>query len=101
MNSRRFSYSAIAGALAFLTVGCQGEEEALPIYQMLPVSTRDIIVSASAAGTVEPVRTVEVKSKASGEILEVRVGSLSAQLLETSPRRDHLPDEVHQVVQST
>jgi len=40
---------------------------------MLPVSTRDIVVSASAAGSVEPVRTVEVKSKASGEILEVRV----------------------------
>jgi HlyD family secretion protein len=37
------------------------------------VQTRDITVTASAAGVVEPVTTVEVKSKASGEIVEVLV----------------------------
>ena len=56
-----------------LATACQTEEAEAPIYQMVPVTTRDIIVSASAAGTVEPVLTVEVKSKASGEILDVRV----------------------------
>ncbi len=38
-----------------------------------PVTRRDIVVTASAAGVVEPVTTVEVKSKASGEIVEVLV----------------------------
>ena len=56
-----------------LATACQTEEAEAPIYQMVPVTTRNIIVSASAAGTVEPVLTVEVKSKASGEILDVRV----------------------------
>jgi HlyD family secretion protein len=31
------------------------------------------VVSASAAGSVEPIKTVEVKSKASGEIFDIRV----------------------------
>jgi HlyD family secretion protein len=37
------------------------------------VERRDIVVSAEAAGTVEPDVAVEVKSKASGEILEIAV----------------------------
>jgi HlyD family secretion protein len=49
------------------------EEETQQMYQLLTVETRDIIVAASAAGTVEPIRTVEVKSKASGEIFELHV----------------------------
>ncbi len=66
-------YFTIALAIPMLAVACQEEETEAPIYQMVPVVTRDIVVSASAAGTVEPVLTVEVKSKASGEILDVRV----------------------------
>lgn len=50
-----------------------GEEAAAPVYQVVAVTTRDIVVSASAAGAVEPITTVEVKSKASGEIFETRV----------------------------
>ena len=49
------------------------EVEEQQMYQLLTVETRDIIVAASAAGTVEPIRTVEVKSKASGEIFELHV----------------------------
>jgi HlyD family secretion protein len=59
-------------AAAWIATGCS-KEEAGPVYQLIPVSTRDIVVSASAAGVIEPVTTVEVKSKASGEIIEVRV----------------------------
>ncbi len=59
-------------AAMFALMGCSEEVE-LPVYQLVPVSTRDIVVSASAAGVIEPVTTVEVKSKASGEITEVRV----------------------------
>ena len=43
------------------------------MYQKVPVTTRDIVVSASAAGAIEPVLTVDIKSKASGELQEVRV----------------------------
>jgi HlyD family secretion protein len=42
-------------------------------YQAVPVVRRDIIVSAQASGTVQPDTTVEVKSKASGEILDLAV----------------------------
>lgn len=49
-------------------------KEAPPVvYQALPVAHRDIVVSAQASGTVQPDTVVEVKSKASGEILDLRV----------------------------
>ena len=63
---------SVALPVAVLLTGCSEEVE-LPVYQMVPVSTRDIVVSASAAGIIEPVTTIEVKSKASGELFEVRV----------------------------
>ena len=37
----------------------------------MPVEQRDIVVSAQAAGAIQPDTTVEVKSKASGEILQL------------------------------
>ena len=42
-------------------------------YQQVAVAPRNIRVAVEAAGEVEPVTTVEVKSKASGEILEMTV----------------------------
>ncbi|MCH8938270.1 MAG: efflux RND transporter periplasmic adaptor subunit [Gemmatimonadetes bacterium] len=62
----------LLAALAVVILGCTEKTEE-QVFQLLPVSTRDILVSASAAGSVEPVLTVEVKSKASGEILDVLV----------------------------
>jgi HlyD family secretion protein len=49
------------------------KEEPPPVYQAIPVARRDIVVSALASGTIQPDTVVEVKSKASGEILELRV----------------------------
>ncbi len=43
------------------------------MYEAVPVSRRDLVVSAIATGQLEPVLTVEVKSKASGEIIDMRV----------------------------
>lgn len=40
-------------------------------YRTGEVITRDIIVTVEAAGVIEPFQTVEVKSKASGEILSI------------------------------
>ena len=39
----------------------------------MPVERRDLLVSVSASGDIEPNLTVDVKSKASGEIIEMRV----------------------------
>jgi HlyD family secretion protein len=58
--------------IAFLAAGCN-ESVQPPVYQAMQVKHRNIVVSAQAAGTVEPDITVEVKSKASGEILEIPV----------------------------
>lgn len=50
--------------------GCEKPKE-VQIYENAPVIRRDIIVAVEAAGTIEPSLTVEVKSKASGEILSI------------------------------
>ena len=63
-----------AFALGLMVAACSEAPEPL-VYQAVPVERRDIVVSAQAAGVVEPDVTVEVKSKASGEILEVVVDS--------------------------
>jgi HlyD family secretion protein len=62
----------VIATLAGFTMLRNGEAAEAPVYQKVPVSSRDIVVSASAAGSIEPVTTVEVKSKASGELFEVR-----------------------------
>ena len=49
------------------------KKEAAPVaYQAVPVERRDIVVSAQASGSIQPDTTVEVKSKASGEVLELK-----------------------------
>jgi HlyD family secretion protein len=64
---------AVGAGLALAALaGCK-KEAAPVVYQALPVEHRDIVVSAQASGTVQPDTVVEVKSKASGEILDLRV----------------------------
>jgi len=58
---------ALAGVIA-----C-GKPQAAPMYEAVPVSRRTLVVSASASGAIEPVLTVDVKSKASGEIIGMNV----------------------------
>jgi HlyD family secretion protein len=55
-----------------LAVACK-DKPAPVVYQAVPVEKRSIIVSARATGTVQPDTVVEVKSKASGEILDMKV----------------------------
>ena len=53
-------------------VGCgRGGDVAAQLYESTQVERHDIVVAVEAAGTIEPVATVELKSKASGEILEI------------------------------
>lgn len=64
-----------AALLSLVAVGCNKskaeEQDAAP--EMAQVEKRDLSVRAEAAGLVEPITTVEIKSKASGEVLAVRV----------------------------
>ena len=69
-NARRLT-GALAG-IAVLAAGCAEEPAPEPqAYDQAPVELRDIRVFVEAAGAVEPMRTVELKSKASGEILSI------------------------------
>ncbi len=63
-------------SLLFLFVfvgGCAEKQEAVPVYDTAGVERRTLEVAVSSAGIVEPLATVEVKSKASGEVLAVLV----------------------------
>ena len=65
---------ACAGLLAAATalvVACGGGDAPAPRYETATVTRGDLKVTVEASGTIEPVSTVEVKSKASGEILEL------------------------------
>ena len=63
--------TSIATLLVLVLTACaQDQPESMaPLYDSAPVEIRDIEVNVEAAGVVEPEVTVEVKSKASGEIL--------------------------------
>jgi len=44
-----------------------------PVFEKIPVERRDIVVAASAAGAIQPILTIDVKSQASGAITAMRV----------------------------
>jgi HlyD family secretion protein len=76
--------------LALLGAACK-KETPPPTYQAVPVERRDIVVSAQASGAIQPDTTVEVKSKASGEILQLNaetgdVVKRGAPLVRVDPR---------------
>ncbi len=66
-----------AVALAVGLAGCEVQEEAAGeiAVQTAPAEIRDLRITAEATGELEPVLRVEVKSKASGEILDLFVDS--------------------------
>lgn len=86
-----------AGVLLVLVMsgaGCGGAEVPDPVYRSVVVSNRDIVLTASASGQIEPVTTVDVKSKASGEVIDLAVetgsrvaaGELLVRIDRRSPR---------------
>ena len=52
---------------------CAEQESEAPVYETAGVEQRTLEVAVNSAGIVEPLATVEVKSKASGEVLGVEV----------------------------
>ncbi|HSR41604.1 MAG TPA: efflux RND transporter periplasmic adaptor subunit [Longimicrobiales bacterium] len=84
----------LAGALGACGTGEAGEA---PVLTHAVVERGDLRITAEATGTVEPVRQVEVKSKASGEILRlhadvgdrVEPGTLLAEVDPRDVRNNH------------
>ena len=62
---------ACAAAALALLGACKQQQQQL-LYEPVPVERRDITVSAMAAGSIEPILIVDVKSRATGQILEMR-----------------------------
>jgi HlyD family secretion protein len=100
--NRMFLAAAVTAGLGF---ACSKEAPA-PMYEKVAVERRDIVVAASATGAIEPVLTVDVKSKASGEIMEMRVqtgddvraGQLLVVVDERQPRNTLAQAEANLVV---
>ena len=80
--------------LAALVITACAEPVEEVVYETAPAAPRPIAVSVEAAGIIEPVVTVEVKSKASGEILKmdwdtgdrVEQGNLLVEIDQRTPR---------------
>jgi HlyD family secretion protein len=75
MKISRVAPAAVV-VLAFVACG-RGTRQAANI-QTVPVTRQTIVIDAQAAGTVEPINVVEVKSKASGVITRMPVETGSA-----------------------
>mgnify|MGYP000890874448 FL=1 len=72
--TRRTLTLALAGMVAVVTAACSNNDKSVDEGSSLmtvEVTRGDLSIRAEATGTVEPIRTVEVKSKASGEILRL------------------------------
>jgi HlyD family secretion protein len=92
--------NAFAGATVLVTLaaltacGKVTPESVAPLYDSAPVETRSIEVTVDAAGIIEPESIVEVKSKASGEVLAVHAeigdvveaGTLLVEIDKRTPR---------------
>jgi len=63
--------AGLAAALLCALGACGGGARSAPDYETAAVERSPISVVVEAAGVIEPVSTVEVKSKASGEILRL------------------------------
>lgn len=95
MSINPLRFLRIAGAIALVLLACQKKETA-PLYEEVAVERRTIQVSASASGVIEPVTAIDVKSKASGEILDlpvdtgddVKSGQLLASIDTRLPKND-------------
>ena len=81
-------YRAAVLVFALVAIAACTKAESAPPYSLVPVARRDIVVTATASGAIQPILTLSVKSKASGEILqmpvqtgdEVRKGTLLAKI---------------------
>jgi HlyD family secretion protein len=87
---------AAAGVALLLVGGACQKAQTAPLYEKVAVERRDIVVTASALGVIQPILTFSVKSKAWGQILampvqtgdEVKKGQLLARIDPRLPRNN-------------
>jgi HlyD family secretion protein len=73
-GARGLLVGAVLGVLALGLAGCRwGEASEVRAVQTTEVTRQNMRITAEATGQVEPVRKVEVKSKASGEVMRLFV----------------------------
>ncbi len=97
MSLRGILLFAGAATLLGVLASCRNTAPAPP-YEAVPVARRDIVVSATASGVIQPILTLSVKSKASGEIIampvqtgdEVKKGQLLARVDPRIPQNNLL-----------
>ncbi len=73
MKKHAIQLALLAVAPALLACGSGEATEAATGLQKTVVEVRRIVSSVAATGTIEPIKVIEVKSQASGEILEMPV----------------------------
>jgi HlyD family secretion protein len=61
----------LVAAIAVAACGSRTVEPAADQYETATAERRPLVLVVEAAGVIEPIRTVELKSKASGEILQL------------------------------
>jgi len=88
---RRLAFAVLATVAAGACQTGEAAEESTSSVLTTTVTRGDLLIRAEAVGSVEPVREVEVKSKASGEILRLHIdiGDIVARgtlLAEIDPR---------------
>jgi HlyD family secretion protein len=92
--------------MLLLGVAACKKADPAPMYEAVPVARRTVVVSAVASGAIEPILTVDVKSKASGEIMEMHVqtgddvksGDLLATIDPRIPRNNLAQADANRVV---
>jgi len=73
MNTKIKTFAIVALVALGATACKAGEAENAPKIQTAVANRGDLSITVEATGTVEPVRSVDVKSKASGQILQLLV----------------------------
>ena len=93
MSPRRLSIAFLA---ALGLVAACGKKAAAPLkISTAPIERRTIVVQAEATGIIEPINVVEVKSRASGQIIEmpVETGTLDpSPVLDTTLGLEEVPE---------
>ena len=79
-------------ALMVTACGSRSPEPAADQYETATAERRPLVLVVEAAGVIEPIRTVELKSKASGEILEL--GADTGDTVETGALLVHIDPRI-------
>lgn len=67
---------ALSLALAIGAVGCRGKKaDPFAAIQRAPITRQDIVIDVEATGVIQPINAVQVKSKASGQVMHLHVST--------------------------